>query len=75
MKTKHDGDCTFYRAMTNGRPYDGICCCGYGMQRLYEEFVEDDILSPERRSKERKLSDEEVAKCMKELKDRFGIES
>jgi hypothetical protein len=27
---QHDGDCTFYASLINGRPYDGICTCGYG---------------------------------------------
>ena len=26
----HDGDCTIYSAMANGRCTDGICTCGFG---------------------------------------------
>ena len=32
-RTRHDGDCTIYAAM-HGRPYDGVCTCGYGWQRV-----------------------------------------
>jgi len=34
MKTKHDGDCTIYSSQTNQRPQDGICTCGYGLEKL-----------------------------------------
>lgn len=27
---QHAGDCAIYRSVINGRPYDGICTCGYG---------------------------------------------
>jgi len=32
MKVRHDGDCTIYSALANGRPEDGICTCGYAHQ-------------------------------------------
>jgi len=34
MKTKHDGDCSIYATLDNGRVEDGICICGYGLERL-----------------------------------------
>ncbi len=36
MKEGHDGDCTIYSALRNNRVEDGICTCGYGLQRLRE---------------------------------------
>jgi len=35
-KTKHDGDCTIYSSLINGRPTDGICTCGYSHQLKYD---------------------------------------
>ena len=32
MKTKHDGDCSFYATLTEGVPEAGICTCGYAHQ-------------------------------------------
>jgi hypothetical protein len=32
IKDRHDGDCSIYSSVINGRPEDGICCCGYGIQ-------------------------------------------
>ena len=32
---KHDGDCTIYAALCNGRPEDGICTCGFGRQQVF----------------------------------------
>lgn len=29
LRTRHDGDCTFYSPMINERITDGICTCGY----------------------------------------------
>lgn len=31
---EHAGDCTIYAATENGSRTDGICTCGYGLQRL-----------------------------------------
>lgn len=33
-RTRHDGDCTIYASLNNGRPYDGICTCGFGWQQI-----------------------------------------
>ncbi len=49
MKTRHDGDCTIYAAMQNGRPWDGICTCGHG----WEEFRKGN--SSEMMSEEREV--------------------
>lgn len=35
MKTNHDSNCTIFRAIT-GRENDGICTCGFGVERLQE---------------------------------------
>ena len=35
-RTKHYGDCTIYACLDNGRPEDGICTCGYGLDYLRE---------------------------------------
>ena len=43
----HSGDCTIYRALLNGRPYDGICTCGYGWQ-LVRKGDHSQMLSEER---------------------------
>jgi len=34
MKTRHDGDCSIYAVLSNKRPEDGICTCGYGHQLI-----------------------------------------
>ena len=34
MKTQHDGDCSIYGCLHNGKPEDGICTCGYGHQLM-----------------------------------------
>jgi len=44
---KHSGDCTFYSALVNGRCWDGICTCGYGLD-LWRMGVLDQMLSAER---------------------------
>lgn len=35
-RTRHDGDCSIYRSLSNGCPHDGICTCGYSHERLFE---------------------------------------
>ena len=32
--TDHAGDCTIYASLSNSRPIDGICTCGYGWRRV-----------------------------------------
>lgn len=44
---QHAGDCTIYRALINGRPYDGICTCGYGWE-LVRKSDYSEMLSGER---------------------------
>ena len=34
IRTKHDGDCSIYSSSDNGKPEDGICTCGYGLDYL-----------------------------------------
>ena len=52
MKTNHDGDCTIYSALINGRPEDGICTCGYGFQLKRERFGDNtEMYSAELRTK------------------------
>ena len=36
MKTKHDDDCTIYSCLNNGKPEDGVCTCGYGLEVIRE---------------------------------------
>jgi len=36
MKTRHDGYCTVFSALCNGMPWDGICTCGFGWQKVSE---------------------------------------
>lgn len=47
MKIKHDGDCTIYASLENGRPEDGICTCGYGRELVrqgnWEEMYSLDL--------------------------------
>jgi len=44
----HAGDCTFYRALCNGNPTDGICTCGYGWSLVcLGEGDESQLYSPE----------------------------
>jgi hypothetical protein len=51
----HAGDCTFFSAVSNGRPYDGICTCGYGWQEARKVSVaerdESKLVSQERKDK------------------------
>ncbi len=46
-KTQHDGDCSIYAALENGRLEDGICTCGYGLQQMrkanYSEMYSKDL--------------------------------
>ncbi len=35
-KSRHDGNCHFYSSVINGRPFDGICTCGFGLQVMCE---------------------------------------
>ena len=52
MRTQHDGDCNFYASLINGRPYDGICTCGYGWDKWCCNPGDDsELMSKERRYK------------------------
>lgn len=51
MKQQHDGDCTIYSALINGRPEDGICTCGYGLQWLRENLDRTHLYSNELKKK------------------------
>lgn len=46
LKPKHSEDCTFYSSLVNGRPEDGICTCGYGLEQVrkgnYDELVSEE---------------------------------
>lgn len=46
---KHDGDCTIYSAIENGNATDGICTCGFGLQKKrhldYTEMFSDERLN------------------------------
>lgn len=53
-KTGHDGDCTIYASLCNGRPTDGICTCGYGHQRRRHEDWSH-LYSEEREKQVRKV--------------------
>jgi hypothetical protein len=48
---RHDGDCTFYSSLVNGRVEDGICTCGYGRQVLRRDNDDGEMYSPELRAK------------------------
>lgn len=54
--TKHEGDCTIYSSMINGRPTDGICTCGYSHQLTwdgdYSEMYSEERLEFMRKSEE-----------------------
>lgn len=51
-RTKHDGDCTIYSSLRNGRPEDGICTCGYGLEYFRRTAGEDaELYSEELRIK------------------------
>jgi len=30
----HSGDCTIFATLNNGNPEDGICICGYGLEKM-----------------------------------------
>ena len=49
MKTKHDGDCSFYTAIADGVPEAGICTCGCAHQLKFggDCFVFDEMYSKE----------------------------
>ncbi len=53
---RHAGDCTIYSALINGRPYDGICTCGYGWQCVSAKGDESKMLSEERMRQNEKVS-------------------
>lgn len=44
----HDGDCSFYSALQNGRVIDGICTCGYGMHYFHKTNDCSQLYSNER---------------------------
>lgn len=35
-KTEHDGDCHYYSYPRRSGPEDGVCTCGFGLQKLRE---------------------------------------
>lgn len=47
--TGHAGDCTIYACLSNGRPEDGICTCGYGWQQMRKGNM-DCMYSEERKN-------------------------
>lgn len=76
--TRHHGACTFYSALENEDPRDGICTCGYGFQELSEGRSGEHIYSKER---EHKLwvengspTEEETRQATSKLLDSLGIE-
>jgi hypothetical protein len=53
MKTRHDGDCSYYAALVNGNPTDGICICGYAHQLQIQGDPQghwEQLYSPEKRA-------------------------
>jgi len=47
MKTQHDGDCTIDFSLVSGKPENGICTCGYGLQLMrqgdYSQMYSEDF--------------------------------
>ena len=64
MKTRHDGDCSIYAVLSNKRPEDGICTCGYGRQlavggdfsKMYSEELKEKIGRDSQRSRSNDLT-------------------
>ena len=76
ISNKHSGDCTIYASLVNGMPYDGICTCGVGFERI-REGSHDDMFSEEREEHEDRYTKllaiaEEMAKNINES-GRHGI--
>lgn len=46
---EHFKDCTIYDSLTNGKPTDGICTCGYGFRVLQESKMDSEMYSRARR--------------------------
>lgn len=49
MKTQHDGDCAIYNAIRRGEPENGICNCGYGLEK-YRQDNDGEMYSEELRT-------------------------
>jgi hypothetical protein len=62
----HSGDCTIYSSLINGRPFDGICTCGYGWEQVRKGTYAE-MFSEER--KRATLSDHPTASQREELKN------
>lgn len=75
-RSSHWGDCTVYSSIINGRPYDGICTCGYGWEvKTRTGGSEAQLISGERMALERQIDRAFLTrqtKAMKHLKKLFG---
>lgn len=60
MKNGHDGDCAIFSSLANGRCWDGICTCGYGLARQRQTGDDTHLTSEERK---RQAGPREVIIC------------
>ena len=65
MRTDHDGDCTIYASIIEGKHIectDGICTCGYGWEQVrkgdWSKMFSYDL--KEREAKDTRLTDAEI---------------
>jgi len=86
VRTRHDGDCTFYAAMENCQITDGICTCGYahywkpsiGAEQWYKMMYSEQRLQImeadyQKRVKESGLTEPEYRhKFRQDMAKRFG---
>jgi len=49
--SQHSGDCSVYASLHNGRPEDGVCTCGYGLQVMRETGDNKELCSEELKGK------------------------
>lgn len=66
MKRRHDGDCTIYSHPTNGRPFDGVCTCGYGWSEFKRGNTDHMV------SSDRWLHEEQLKHALEEKKCESG---
>ena len=68
IREQHDGDCTIYSSLCNGRPEDGICTCGYGNCRYRSDGVwASSLYSDERLASFAMLTKAQVKRNEKEI--------